>query len=263
MNGFWAAVSPMVLVYVALAAGLVSILAAGKDKLAKQASVPESAAMPRDAYDVAYLADGRPRVVETAIAALLARGQLQVGSMGEVLATEPPPASPPPSPPLEQAVHQAAGRGRLASWIARSSALKPAIRALETDLVQRQLVSRRRPLTGLGYTLTAVAVVLLAAGVARVVYDVGRSHLNVLVVLVFAEVGLTLWLCLVGSQRITKRFGERKVSSLPPTTAGTTVLARAQQQAAAGSGAGPVELVAVGGLAAYPDKRVAGGLMPI
>ncbi|WP_409181897.1 TIGR04222 domain-containing membrane protein [Amycolatopsis sp. VS8301801F10] len=259
MNGFWAALSPMLLVYVATAAGLVSILATGKDKLAKQASAPESAAVPRDVYDVAYLADGRPRVVETAIAALLARGQLQVGSSGEVVSV----GSPPVSPPLEQAVHQAAGRGRLASWIARSSALKPAIRALETDLVQRQLVSRRRPMTGLGYTLTAVAVVVLAAGVARLVYDVGRSHLNVLVLLVFAEVGLALWLCLVGSQRITKKFGQRKVSSLPPTTAGTTVLARAEQQASGGQNTGPAELVALSGLAAYPDKRISGGLMPI
>ncbi|WP_037819058.1 TIGR04222 domain-containing membrane protein [Amycolatopsis sp. VC5-11] len=259
MNGFWAAVSPMLLVYVATAAGLASILATGKDKLATQASAPESAAVPRDVYDVAYLAGGRPRLVEAVIATLFARGQLQVGSLGEIVAAGPPPAS----PPLEQAVHQAAGRGRLASWVARSSVLKPAIRALETDLVQRRLVSRRRPLTGLGYTLTAVAVVVLAAGVGRLVYDVGRSHLNAMVVLVFGEVALTLWLCLVGSQRITKQFGERKVSSLPPTTAGATVLARAEQQAAAGGGAGPAELVAVGGLAAYPDKRVTGGLMPI
>ncbi|WP_037357542.1 TIGR04222 domain-containing membrane protein [Amycolatopsis orientalis] len=258
MNGFWAVLSPMLLVYAAMAAGLVSIVATGKDKLAKQASAPESAAVPRDVYDVAYLAGGRPRAVEAAIAALLARGQLQVGSYGEIIAAGSPPAS-----PLEQAVHQAAGRGRLASWVARSSVVKPAIRTLETDLVQRRLVSRRRPLTGLGYTLTTVAVVVLAAGVARLAYDVGRSHLNPMVLLAFAAVVLTLWLCLVASQRITKTFGERKVSSLPPTTAGATVVARAEQQAATGSGTGPAELVAVGGLAAYPDKRIAGGLIPV
>ncbi|WP_370938848.1 TIGR04222 domain-containing membrane protein [Amycolatopsis sp. cg13] len=259
MNGFWAALSPIYLVYAATAVGMVSILATGKDKLATRASAPESAAVPRDAYDVAYLADGRPRVVETAIAALLARGQLQVGPRGEVAAAGPPPAS----PPLEHAVHQAAGRGFLASWIARSSAVKAAIRTLETDLVQRRLVSRRRPLTSLGYTLTGIAVVVLAIGVARLVYDVGRSHLNVMVLLVFIEIGLTLWLCLVGSQRITKKFGERTVKSLPPTTAGATVLAQAEQQGAGGPGSGPAELVALGGLAAYPDKRIAGGLMPI
>ncbi|MGW7536499.1 TIGR04222 domain-containing membrane protein [Amycolatopsis sp. NPDC054798] len=259
MSGFWAALSPIFLVYVATAAGVVSILATGKDKLAKQASAPESAAVPRDVYDVAYLAGGRPRAVETAIAALLARGQLQVGQRGEVVSTGPPPAS----PPIEQAVHQAAGRGLLASWVARSPVLKPALRTLETDLVQRQLVSRRRPLTGLGYTLVAVGVVVLALGVARLVYDVGRSHLNVMVLLVFVEIGLTLWLCLVGSQRITKKFGERKVDSLPPTTAGTTVLAQAGQQAAGDRGVGPAELVSLGGLAAYPDKRITGGLMPI
>nr|WP_237440180.1 TIGR04222 domain-containing membrane protein [Amycolatopsis rubida] len=249
----------MLLVCVATAASLASILATGKDKLATRASAPEPAAVPRGVYDVAYLAGGRPRLVEAAIATLLARGQLQVGSLGEIVAT----GSPPASPPLEQAVHQAAGRGRLPSWVARSSVLKPAIRTLETDLVQRRLVSRRRPLTGLGYTLTAVAVVVLAAGVGRLVYDVGRSHLNAMVLLGFAEVGLTLWLCLVGSQRITTKFAEQKVSSLPPTTAGTTVLARAEQQAGAGGSAGPAELVALDGLAAYPDERVAGGLMPI
>ncbi|WP_116202988.1 TIGR04222 domain-containing membrane protein [Amycolatopsis circi] len=259
MNGFWAAVSPIYLVYAATVVGVLSILAMGKDKLAKRASAPESAAVPRDVYDVAYLADGRLRVVETAIAALLARRQLQVGPQGEIVSAGPQPAS----SPIEQAVHQAAGRGLLPSWVARSSAVKPVIGRLETDLVQRQLVSQRRPLTGLGYTLTAIAAVLLAAGVARLVYDVGRSHLNVMVLLVFGEVGLTLWLCLMGSQRITKRFDQRTVASLPPTTAGATVLAQAEQQAAAGRVSGPAELVALGGLAAYPDKRVAGGLMPI
>ncbi|WP_406629449.1 TIGR04222 domain-containing membrane protein [Amycolatopsis sp. WGS_07] len=263
MNGFWAALGPnfaLYLVYVATAVGVVSILATGKDKLAKQAHAPESAAVPRDAYDVAYLKDGRPRVVETAIAALLARGQLQLGQRGEVVASGPPPAS----PPIEQAVHQAAGPGRLASWVVRSPVLKPAVRTLETDLVQRQLVSRRRPLTGLGYTLTAIGVIVVVAAVARLVYDIGRGHLNPMVLLALVEIALTLWLCLVGSQRITKKFGERKVASLPPTTAGTALLAQAEQQAAAGGrGLEPADLVALGGFAAYPDKRIAGGLMPV
>ncbi|MEC3981567.1 TIGR04222 domain-containing membrane protein [Amycolatopsis sp. H20-H5] len=214
---------------------------------------------PPTVYELAYLAGGASRVVETVVAALVERGQLRVSSTKKLKA-----AGTKPAEPLECAVAEATSDAvgstttGIKNWVQRSEPM----RSLVAGLAQRGLVM---PYAGLRLSKQIVVwlyVGVLALGFARV-FNGASLH---------RPVGFLIPLLIVAfvAAFIASRRSKRELTQ-PPTKAGRRMLAdaRASHEDSAAhqsrpSGlllAGAAGAVALGGLAMYPDEELSSVLM--
>lgn len=204
-----------------------------------------------DVEELALLAGGRVRVVQTAVARLVDAGVLRVARDRELTATGAPPRG-----ELDTAVAAAVvarPRGATTATVVSDVREHPVFPALEKAAVARGLVhppaavrARRRLVALVLLALAAVGVARIAAGLAH-----GRpvAFLVVLVVITVVAAGVTA-----------------AASSLRPTPRGTATLRAARTGLGAGAGRAPsstvagvggvAALVAVGGFAMYPDQEI-------
>ncbi len=196
---------------------------------------------PLTVYELAYLAGGDTRVVETAIAGLVERGVLRPSSDGKVLAT-----GVTPTDPLEAAV-AAAATGRSTWSIAKRVRLSAHVQALAVELERRGLVAPRSKARAIFRTVLRMYVALLAAGITMLVtmLVLGRPIGTTPLLL-----ALNVVACLV-SVKATKRYMPAQT-----TSTGRVALTHARRQQSVLLLAGAAGAVAVGGLGAYPDQTV-------
>ncbi|MFL6144980.1 MAG: TIGR04222 domain-containing membrane protein [Labedaea sp.] len=137
-----------------------------------------------DVYEAAYLAGGRPRLVDTAIAGMALRDQLLVARDGRLTTV----AHPGWTGPIESAVCRAVGQHTSQSAVHRRLRRDPALRAVAEQVRARGLVlAGGRGLTCWLVGLLPVAV--LAVGVARVLNGM-RLHRPVQTLVVLLGVSL-------------------------------------------------------------------------
>ncbi|WP_410654768.1 TIGR04222 domain-containing membrane protein [Amycolatopsis sp. lyj-112] len=218
-------------------------------------------------YELAYLAGGPDRVVDTAIAALVDRGTLRVSSSKQLQLTGAEPAD-----PIERAVAKGAkpGYSNTTRGIRDRLRMSGPMQALAKGLEARGLLVAdatpqiRRVVFGLYLAVFVLGVVRLFAGISR------DRPIGFLIPLLIAALFATL----VARAVKKKRTGPR------PTSEGSRVLHRAKSAhgrerkrgishgAAVGGAAGGAVLggaavaVALGGLAFYPDEELSAALIP-
>ncbi|UUV33558.1 TIGR04222 domain-containing membrane protein [Amycolatopsis roodepoortensis] len=218
-------------------------------------------------YELAYLAGGPDRVVDTAIAALVDRGTLRVSSSKQLQLTGPEPAD-----PIEKAVAKGARPGYNATTrgirdrLRMSGPMQALAKGLETrGLVVADRTPRIRQVVYFLYLAVLVlGVVRLIAGIA------GDRPVGYLIPLLISAVFATV----ISRALKNKRPGPR------PTSEGGRILHRARSAhgrerkrgipngpgyaGAAGVGllGGAAAAVAFGGLASYPDDELSAALIP-
>ncbi|MFE6616116.1 TIGR04222 domain-containing membrane protein [Amycolatopsis sp. NPDC057786] len=218
-------------------------------------------------YELAYLAGGPDRVVDTAIAALVDRGTLRVSSSKQLQLTGPEPAD-----PIEKAVAKGARPGYNATTRGIRDRLRMSgpMQALAKGLEERGLVVAdrspriRRVVYFLYLAVLVLGVVRLIAGIA------GDRPVGFLIPLLISAVFATV----ISRALKNKRPGPR------PTSEGGRILHRARSAhgrerkrgipngpgyaGAAGAGllGGAAAAVAFGGLASYPDDELSAALIP-
>ncbi len=215
------------------------------------------------AYELAYLAGGPDRVVDTAIAALVDRGTLRISSSRKLQL-----AGPEPADPIERAVAKGAkpGHNSTTRGIRDRLRMSGPMQALAKDLEARGLVvvdktpQIRQVVFGVYLGALILGVVRLIAGIA------GDHPVGFLIFLVIAAGFATL---LARAAR-NKRVGPR------PTGEGNRILGRANTEFSRERGrgitggpavggallGGAAMAVALGGLAYYPDEELSAALMP-
>ncbi|KZB80618.1 TIGR04222 domain-containing membrane protein [Amycolatopsis regifaucium] len=219
-------------------------------------------------YELAFLAGGPDRVVDTAIAALVERGTLRVSSSKQLQLTGPMPAD-----PIEKAVAKGAKPGYNATTRGMRDRLRMSgpMQALAKDLEARGLVvADRAPRVRQVVYFLYLAVLVL--GVVRLIAGISSDHpVGFLVPLLIAAGFATL----VARAVKNKRPGPR------PTGEGDRVLHRArsahgrERKRAAPDGSavggamlggavlgGAAAAVAFGGLSYYPDEELSEALIP-
>ncbi|GAB3142297.1 TIGR04222 domain-containing membrane protein [Amycolatopsis stemonae] len=208
-------------------------------------------------YQLAFLAGGPDRAVDTAIAALVDRGQLRVNSYKQISQ-----AGTRPSEPLEQAVFDVA-QLKTTSAIRAQVRGSATMRALEDGLEQRGLLASAAPKRQARTFGLVLQLAVLVLGVVRLANGISLGRpVGILVFLVVVAAVLTL----VAAVRRSKT-GARQ-----PSAAGHRLLGQARSAASgpvpAGMLAGGVLLggaaaaVALGGWAMYPDEELSAALMP-
>ena len=243
----------VLLVVALIVRGIVSGVA--RQRAARVADVP--AGPPPTVYQLAYLAGGPDRAVDTAIAALVERGQLRVNSYKQLSQ-----AGPLPAEPLERAVAETA-QLKTTAMVRSQVRRSPVMQALENGLEQRGLLVPAAALKQARTIGFALQLAVLAVGVVRLVNGVSLHRpVGILVFLVLVAAVLTLlaWL------------GRTKTGTRQPTAAGHRLLGQAR---AASSGpmpggmlaggmllGGAAAAVALGGLAMYPDEELSAALLP-
>jgi uncharacterized protein (TIGR04222 family) len=189
---------------------------------------------PLTVEEVAYLSGGWPRMVETAIAALVSRNVLRIQSNGYIYTVSNPAQG--PESPLEDAVIGALhGRvGRTANQIQRKLAGNPMFDRQHKSLAARGLAYGG----GRSWKSVAPMGVLFAVGVARWITGI---ELGYPVGYLTALLAVTLLVIIVGLRGVkpgVTRAGRRSLTERGSTT-------------------GAAASVAMGGLSAYPDKDTA------
>ncbi|MEC3981568.1 TIGR04222 domain-containing membrane protein [Amycolatopsis sp. H20-H5] len=213
-------------------------------------------ARPLTVYELAYLAGGPDRAVDTAVAALVERGALRVSSTAKkVLATGETPAD-----RLEQHVVANVGdNGSSTSSLRIRVRPAKALKALGAGLQARGLVLEPERLKLIRRTVVGLYLVLIVLGCARWVGGVSAKHpVAYLVALIVVAVIATIiaW----------RRAGRSDHGML--TRAGRRMLGDAEKQRKGASPtgtllAGAAGAVALGGLVMYPDDELAGALLPM
>ncbi|MBB5856960.1 TIGR04222 domain-containing membrane protein [Amycolatopsis umgeniensis] len=218
-------------------------------------------------YELAYLAGGPDRVVDTAIAALVDRGTLRVSSSKQLQLTGPEPAD-----PIEKAVAKGARPGHNATTRGIRDRLRMSgpMQALGKDLEARGLV-----------------VVNQAPRIRRVVFFLYLAVLVLGVVRLFAGISadrpvgfLIPLLIAAGIATLIARAAKNKRTGPRPTGEGNRILGSANSALArerkrgipnapavggVAGGAllgGAAAAVALGGLAFYPDEELSAALIP-
>ncbi|SFW89230.1 TIGR04222 domain-containing membrane protein [Amycolatopsis australiensis] len=260
MDDPWGISGPdFVVLYIGLLVGvlLVRVVVSGVANRRALRADAVQAGSPPTVYELAFLAGGPDRAADAAIAALVERGQLRVGSSKQISR-----AGTRPAEPLERAVFDLAKSATTATIRAytRDSA---AMRALEDGLDQRGLLASpaaKRQARTVGLVLQLAVLVL---GVVRLVNGV---HLG-------RPVGILVFLVLVaGVLTVVAAVRRTKAESRQPSAAGHRLLGQARSAAngpvPAGMPAGGVLLggaaaaVALGGWAMYPDEELSAALAP-
>ncbi|MEV6628773.1 TIGR04222 domain-containing membrane protein, partial [Amycolatopsis sp. NPDC051114] len=178
-----------VVLYIALlgAVLLIRVIVAGVAASRALRADHEQPGPPPTVYELAFLAGGPDRAVDTAIAALVERGQLRVNSYRQISK-----AGTRPVDPLERAVADVA-KLKTTSTIRAKVRGSAAMRALEESLDQRGLLAsaaaKRRSRT-FGLVLQLAVLVL---GVVRLVNGISLGRpVGVLVFLVLIAAVLTI-----------------------------------------------------------------------
>lgn len=218
-------------------------------------------------YELAYLAGGPDRVVDTAIATLVDRGTLRVSSAKELQLTGAEPAD-----PIERAVAKSAKPGHKSTTRGIRDRLRMSgpMQALAKDLEARGLVvaDRTPQIRQVAFVLYLAVLVL---GVARLIAGISSDRpVGFLIPLLISAAFATL----IARALKNKRSGPR------PTSEGSRVLHRAKSahgrerkrgvptgQVVGGAAGGAVlggaaVAVALGGLAFYPDEELSAALIP-
>ncbi|HET6287926.1 MAG TPA: TIGR04222 domain-containing membrane protein [Amycolatopsis sp.] len=219
-------------------------------------------------YELAYLAGGPDRVVDTAIAALVDRGTLRVSSAKQLQLTGSEPAD-----PIERAVAKGARPGYNATTRGIRDRLRMSkpMQALAKGLEDRGLVVADR-VPRIRQVVFFLYLVVLVLGVARLVAGISGDHpVGFLIPLLFAA----------GFATLVARAVKNKRSGPRPTGEGDRLLHRARSAhgrerkrgiptATASDGAmmggavlgGAAAAVAFGGLTYYPDEELSAALIP-
>lgn len=214
---------------------------------AQRRTVPAGAeyAPPPTLYQLAWVAGGRKRAVETALAVLVERGVLRVDSSRTL---QPVHGAPSPTDPFEARVFAAAGgltSGHVVRWMRFNRAGTGVRDAAELAglIVPTSSVLARR------FVVAALYVAVLAFGLAYLVvgsgYDLSGDALTIVVV-VAGIASYSAIRALLG--------GEPK-----PTVQGIRALEHARSTSS-GAWVGAGAAVLFGGLAAYPDSAIASAL---
>ncbi|WP_414937573.1 TIGR04222 domain-containing membrane protein [Amycolatopsis sp. cmx-11-51] len=216
-------------------------------------------------YELAYLAGGPDRVVDTAIAALVDRGTLRVSSSKQLQLTGPEPAD-----RIERAVAKGA---------------KPGYNATTRGMRDRLRMSGPMQALGQGLEARGLVVVNQAPRIRRVVFFLYLAVLVLGVVRLFAgisadhAVGFLIPLLIAATfATLVARAVKNKRTGPRPTSEGNRILGSANRalarergipdQPAVGGMAGGALLggaaaaVALGGLAFYPDEELSAALIP-
>jgi len=198
----------------------------------------EQAATPLTLTELAYLADGPRRVVQTAMAQLLDTGRLRVERDGRVHA-----AGEADGDPVEQAVLAGAASGCVPATLVNRLVHHPVVRAPSVRLAQLDLLTGsqasrlRRRIALLPLVVLALAGALRCAQLAWSGEPlVGVTALMVVTAGVLAAIPQAI-------------AGRR-------TALGEEVLRQARQRLGERTAASAAELVALHGLLGYPDPRV-------
>ncbi|WP_409493285.1 TIGR04222 domain-containing membrane protein [Amycolatopsis sp. cmx-11-12] len=218
-------------------------------------------------YELAYLAGGPDRVVDTAIAALVNRGTLRVSSLRKLQL-----AGPEPADPIEKAVAKAArpGHNSTTRGIRDRLRMSGPMQALAKDLEARGLVvvDKTPQIRQVVFSIYLGALIL---GVVRLIAGIASDH----------PVGFLIFLVIVaGIATLLARAARNKRVGPRPTSEGDRVLHRARSlhgrerkrgiahdpsMGGAAGGAllgGAAVAVAFGGLALYPDEELSAALIP-
>ncbi|WET82050.1 TIGR04222 domain-containing membrane protein [Amycolatopsis sp. QT-25] len=219
-------------------------------------------------YELAYLAGGPDRVVDTAIAALVDRGTLRVSSAKQLQLTGSEPAD-----PIERAVAKGARPGYNATTRGIRDRLRMSgpMQALAKGLEDRGLVVADRA-PRIRQVVFFLYLAVLVLGVARLVAGISGDHpVGFLIALLVAA----------GFATLVARAVKNKRSGPRPTGEGDRILHRARSahgrerkrgipDATASDGAmmggavlgAAATAVAFGGLSYYPDEELSAALIP-
>ncbi|RSM83770.1 TIGR04222 domain-containing membrane protein [Amycolatopsis sp. WAC 01375] len=252
-----------------LIVGLLWTIAAKLGRKAPRAAVsgPEPTV-----YELAYLAGGPDRVVDTAIAALVDRGTLRVSSTKQLQLTGSEPAD-----PIEKAVAKGARPGYNATTRGIRDRLRMSgpMQALGKGLEDRGLVvaDRAPRIRQVVYFLYSAVLVL---GVARLIAGISGDHpVGFLIPLLLAAGFATLVAQVVKNKRSGPRptgegdrilhrarsaHGRERNRGIPNATAVGGTSGGAMMGGAVLGGAAAA--VAFGGLSYYPDDELSAALIP-
>lgn len=215
-------------------------------------------------YELAYLAGGPDRVVDTAIAALVDRGTLRVSSSKKLQL-----AGPEPADPIEKAVARSAkpGHNSTTRGIRDRLRMSGPMQALAKDLEARGLVAVDKT-PQIRQVVFSIYLGALILGVVRLIAGIASDH----------PVGFLIFLVIVaGIATLLARAARNKRVGPRPTGEGDRILHRARSahgrerkrgipnQPSMGGGAllgGAAAAVAFGGLALYPDEELSAALIP-
>lgn len=268
MNEPWGISGPEFLLCFGLAlAALLVLRIAGPPLLSRRRPLGASAddgSPPQDVHELAYLAGGADRAVDTAIAKLLESHRLRVNSSGRITSA----GKTPKAPGLERSVHLAAkGSGATTAQVRKSTHVAPALRAIESNLKRRGLLSTGDGAGGLCKGIAVAYAAVLVIGIVRLVNG-AELHRPVggLIGLLLLALVLTI------ITFATRNGGKRR----RPTTAGYAMVERARAEAKsieegddaimANSGrtfqyASAAGIVALAGIAFYPDDELSTALL--
>ncbi|MBN6038768.1 TIGR04222 domain-containing membrane protein [Amycolatopsis sp. 195334CR] len=261
MDEPWGLSGPDFLVlYAFLLALPLAVALVGRLALASGGNRAATAYTPGNVYEVAFLAGGADRVVDTAVASLLERGLARADSTGRVRGVGNPPAD-----PVELAVHKVIVRRSSSKMpdLRRELRKSQVLRGMTKHLTDAGLI---RPTGGRVVLRRAVYVLyllILALGVLRLVNGIVRDR----------PVGFLVFLVVAAA--IATFVAAKVAKSAPPvrpTAQGSVQLASARswqsrQSASAGGGparssaavpmlAGAAGAVALGGMMMYPDEEM-------
>jgi uncharacterized protein (TIGR04222 family) len=245
--------------FLALYAGLLVLVCAAvlfAHLWAKSAEAPQPG-LPKDlsVYEIAYLCGGVDRVADTAIAGLVDAGALRVDRARQVHATGVSGAD-----DYQRRVLEWTELGRPVGQVRRNFHLHGTADPIASALREQGLLvpaGRLQVIKAAVWLFPALGVV----GVARLLNGMAQNHP---VGYLFLELAVTalVWAFLWQLAREPKRTrtGDRVVRGYKPNRiSGTPEAAPGAQYAVAGTAAA---LVATGGMEAYPDRELAGLLIP-
>lgn len=143
MDEPWGISGPQFLLIYGLALAVVLLVQISWPPIARsrQRNAPATVEAPLqpDVYQLAYLAGGSDRTVDTAIATLLEQELLRVSSKGKLSAI----GKRPSRKRLERAVHDAAQGGTATvAMVRKSPVVQPEVEKIREDLERRGLVAR-------------------------------------------------------------------------------------------------------------------------
>lgn len=214
--------------------------------------------------ELALAAGGPVRLVQTAVARLVDADVLRVGRDRALRTTGRPPAS-----PLDRAVVDAVAGRRSATTATLTKELvrHRAVDELVAAAHRRGIVHDRAALRGPRTIAVLVAVAVLLFGVLRLVGSAPGAPIGFLVFLVLAcavvvvptaaSTASTLRVTRRGSATLAAARASSPTRPMRPTAATRPTAPPGQEsQGALLAGMGVAGLVAVGGMAAYPDDEV-------
>jgi uncharacterized protein (TIGR04222 family) len=222
---------------------------------------------PVSVYQLAYLAGGADQATDTVIAVLVDQGGLRVTSAKKLHAVGGVPAE-----PLERAVSDAAHRaeGATTTEVRNAVATSPAMRELAGDLEESGLIESQRKRQRVYRAVLGFSVAVGILGAAR--WAVGNSlghPVGVLTALLIADVLLVIFALqfvftpdLVGPTPAGRRLVDEARAGQRAARRSTVPVRRLATLPVSAELIGVAGLVALGGLAMYPDPEVGEALMP-